>query len=170
MRNIGIGLFFSILVFGISFTGYANLRYDPNQLKQFESTNKCPNCDLTEIYIPFEKHDNAILTNALLTKSTLGTSFANSDFSHANMVDTYASNTMFSGSNFTDANLEHSSLSHSNCSRVNFTGANLSDVDFSYANLIQATVTSEQLSTVKSLSCAIMPNGTQHAPDPGRTC
>ncbi|MHB1949493.1 MAG: pentapeptide repeat-containing protein [Gammaproteobacteria bacterium] len=140
--------------------------YIPTQLEQFKKTEVCIGCDLSEADICFEHHNNANLSNALLVRTSLaGAAFNVSNFSRAEMMYANLSDLQASASNFTSANLTGSNLTRANLSSADFKGANLVGVNFTDANLARATISLEQLAKAKTLSCAIMPDGTRHASD-----
>lgn len=170
-RNMLNLIFAGALLIGVNSSVFAKLNYDPDQLKQFESTNQCPNCDLTGKSMYSENHNNANLAGALLTRSSIDSSqFSKANFAGANLVELSAEYTMMSGAIFTNANLSHANFNSANLSRADFSGAILTGADLANVTLIQAKITVDQLSEVSSLSCAIMPDGSRHAADPNRTC
>jgi uncharacterized protein YjbI with pentapeptide repeats len=140
--------------------------YLPQDLDKFKKTNVCINCDLSRADLRFETQNNANLSNSLLTEVDLSFSrFFNSNFNSTILVSANLYGIKAAGSTFIASNLSQADLSKGDFSSANFSDANVSGVDFSYANLARANITNEQLATVKSLNCAIMPNGTIHAPD-----
>jgi uncharacterized protein YjbI with pentapeptide repeats len=147
----------------------ANPTYIPSQLEQFEKTGICIGCDLSEANL--NSHNNANLTNALLVKANITRStFYTSNFSGAQMMYANLYNLKASGSNFNSTNLTGANLSSANLSSCDFSGAILSQADLSNADLARANISVHQLASAKSLSCAIMPDGTRHLSDTGSRC
>jgi len=143
----------------------------PSHLAQFEKTNICIGCDLSEANLIYTHHDNANLSQALLTKANLGSAdFHSSNFSNAQIMYANLGWLHASGSNFTSTNLSGSNLSYSNLTSSNFTDAILAGADFSNTNLARAIISKEQLASTRSLSCAILPDGTRHTADSGNSC
>lgn len=162
-------LVFLILLTVSSYTTAST--YIPAQLEQFKKTEVCIGCDLSAADISFEHHNNANLSNALLVKAALsGSTFNIGNFSRAEMMYANLSDLQASASNFTSANLTGANFTRANLSSADFKGANLAGVNFSDAILARATVSAEQLAKAKTLNCAIMPDGTRHAPDKQATC
>jgi uncharacterized protein YjbI with pentapeptide repeats len=165
MRKIFLGLSYCLL-----YTLNAQA-YDPDQLEQFNKTGICPGCDLSRTHIDFYNSNHVNLENAILTEATLDYSkFPNGSFNGAHLLSASLIGGNFSGSSFRQSNLTDANLYNSNFSRSDFTGANLNEANFSHTVLIAAKITQEQLATIKSLSCAIMPDGTRHAPDKDNHC
>jgi len=161
----------SLLISVISTKADARMAYIPAQLEQFEKTGICVGCDLSEASFYSHSHDNANLTNSLLVKADFTYAhFYTSNFSNAQMM--YANFYEFkaSGSDFSSANLTGVNFRNANLSSCNFTGAILNQADLSYADLARANISENQLASAKSLSCAIMPDGTKHASDPETHC
>ncbi len=159
---------FPSLLFMFSINSYA-MQYIPADLEQFEKTGKCIGCDLSEVGL--NSHDNADLSNALLIRANLAyIHLYASNFSHAQMMYANLDNLKASGSNFESANLTGASLRSVNFSSCNLTAVNFTNADLSYADLARANVNIDQLATAKSLHCTIMPDGSRHAPDQGKSC
>lgn len=158
-----------VLFILLTISSYATASsYIPTQLEQFKKTEVCIGCDLSEADLSFEHHNNANLSNALLVKATLsGSAFNVGNFSRAEMMYANLSDLQASAGNFTSANLTGSNFTRANLSSADFKGANVVGVNFSDANLARATISQEQLAKTKTLSCAIMPDGTRHAADKG---
>ena len=154
--------------------------YSPSDLKKWQETKTCINCDLSRINIFYNKYNSTNLENAkifyskidrcyfrqsnftgvYLTKSGVGESvFTECDFSNAHLNLARFYNNEFSGSKFINADLSNSDFTDSNLSSTDFTGAKLDGVDFTRAILIGSNISTEQLSKAKSLKNAILPDG-----------
>lgn len=160
-----------LLVHAVSLTAYAKFTYIPSHLNHFNKTGECDGCDLSEANLCWSVHNSANLHMALLVKSNLSYSdFYTSNFSSAQMMYSFLYSIKASGSNFTSTNLTGSDLGYANLSSCNFAGATLTGVNLARADLARAIISSEQLASVKSLSCTIMPDGSRHASDDGKEC
>lgn len=134
--------------------------YNPDQLAQFNLTNRCDNCDLSGAALS-GNHSNAVLTNTNLTGAQGSGTFSSAYFNGSNL----------SGSNWSNANLSYASLTYIPLIKVNFTGANLSfakfdgaltaDAVFDHANLYGSNITQQQLDNAASYCWAILPDGTR---------
>lgn len=165
MRKIILGISFCLLY------TLSTQAYDPGQLEEFKKTGSCAGCDLSRAHLDLNSQDHANLENAILSEAILDFSaFPNASFNGAHLLSASLIYGNFSGSSFKQSNLTDANLYNSNFSRGDFTGANLNGTNFSHAVLIAAKITQEQLATTKSLSCAIMPDGTRHAPDKDNHC
>lgn len=137
--------------------------YFPSELKQFQQSGKCIACDLSEAVFNWQQHNNSDLTNAILTRMQASySSFYESNFTSAQMTEAHLIEFKASGSNFRNANLTGADLYSANLSSCDFSGANLIGVNLRRANLVRAVITKEQLSSAKSISCAILPDGSVH--------
>lgn len=148
---------------------YAGATYIPGDLDRFEKTHTCIGCDLSEVKLTWGDYSSANFTNALLVKATLCADFYTTNFSGAKLMYSHI-HIQGSGSNFSRANLTGASIINSNLTSSDFSGAILTGVDFTDTNLAGTNITKEQLASTKSLSCTILPDGTQHEPDNGRAC
>lgn len=159
-----------IFVFSSSIAN-AEMTAIPSHLDQFKKTNICVGCDLSEANLNYSHHDNANLSQTLLSKADLGNAdFNSSNFCNAQIMYASLRWLQASGSNFTSTNLSGSDFSHSNLTSSNFTDAILTGANFSNANLARAIISKEQLASSKSLSCAILPDGSRHQADSGNSC
>lgn len=135
-----------------------NTDYDEEQLKQFISTHKCDECNLSNADLSHKWLYNVSLVGANLNgarfdftefdKSTLaGASIQNAifrfsvfdstDFSHMNLkgsaiISTRFQRVNFAGSDFSNASLKGSTFSFVNFNNANFTDAELSNAVFDY--------------------------------------
>ncbi|MFZ2314537.1 MAG: pentapeptide repeat-containing protein [Gammaproteobacteria bacterium] len=158
------------LTFGLSLnTVYASAAYIPADLEKFEKTHSCVGCDLSEVKLTWGDYSSADFTNALLVKATLCADFYTTNFTGARLMYSHI-HIQASGSNFSGADLTGASLINSNFTSSNFKGAKLTGADLTDTNLASTNLTPEQLASAESLSCAILPDGSQHAPDSGRAC
>lgn len=177
----------SVIAFliGSSPISYAKATYSEDDLKQFEETNVCIKCDLSNAGI--EGKENAVLDgsimigaylnghmsgssyiNSVLTKTrtsfsglySMSSNFKGAVLSHANLKTAH-----FSGSSFENVNLSKADLSETNLSSSNFNGANVSGVNFNHSILIGSNLTEEQLKQAKSYFCAVLPDGTLALPE-----
>lgn len=160
----------SVLIFTTcSASSYA--MYIPEQLEQFEKTGECVNCDLSGAYLSGHSHNSSNLSGALLVKASLSnTEFYTSKFNGAELMYASFNYTRASGSQFVSANLTGATLVGTNLSSTDFQGAVVTDANFENAILARSNITKEQLASAKSLSCAIMPDGTRHESDSGSPC
>lgn len=178
----------SILAFlvGSSSLAYAKIAYSEDDLKQFNETNICINCDLTDAEIVAKESavlDGSILIGSYLRGKMSGSSFINSiltkidagyyaelysmssNFEGASMTHANFKWAHMSGSNFENVNLTKADLSEANVSSSNFHNANVSGVNFNRAILIGSNITKEQLKQAKSYFCAVLPDGTIALPE-----
>lgn len=177
----------SILAFLVgSSIGYAKTTYSENDLKQFNETNTCIKCDLTDA--PIKGKESAVLDGSILIGSSIegemaGSSYVNSvltkaytnfyvrfysmssNFEGAILTHANFSNTHLSGSNFENVNFTKANLSQANLSSSNFNNANVSGANFNRAILIGSNLTQEQLKQAKSYFCAVLPDGTLALPE-----
>lgn len=166
--------------------------YSNNDVQQFEQTNSCIKCDLTDFDMSqLSNHNYAILEGARLmhskffankfnqsnffgayfTKSSSNRSnFRSNNFTSAHLNSVYFVESELSGSKFINADLKNANFTRSNLSNVDFTDANLEGADFTRAILIGSNLTSEQISKIKSLKCAVLPNGEVNIPENDKTC
>jgi uncharacterized protein YjbI with pentapeptide repeats len=166
-----IDLFVFILSMMLPVFAMAAKPYIPSQLEHFIQTGSCVGCDLSEASLDWTNHNDANLNQALLVKICLShASFNSANFSHAKIMYATLRSLQASGSNFNAADLTASDLSYANLSSANLLEANLTGVNLANADLAWAIVTEKQLARTQSLSCAIMPDGSRHAPDTGRSC
>ncbi|MBA3536657.1 MAG: pentapeptide repeat-containing protein [Tatlockia sp.] len=187
-RTIVAKIYFLLL---ISMPVIAKPNYSTEDRDQFFQTNSCIKCDLTGVDFTYTRHKNAMLENARLMYSAFTHSkfdesnfvgayftksegyyaqFRNSNFTsaHLNYVHFYFNE--LSGSNFIKADLRNANFTGSNLSSVNFTNANVDGADFTKAILIGSNLSADQISKVKSLKCAILPNGEMSFPVQGQSC
>lgn len=148
---------------------YAAAAYIPADLEKFEKTHSCIGCDLSEVKLTWGDYSSADFTNSLLVKATLCADFYTTNFSGARLMYSHI-HIQASGSNFAGADLTGASMINSNFTSSNFKGAKLTGADLTDTNLAGTNLTPEQLASTQSLSCAILPDGTRHAPDSGRAC
>lgn len=142
-----------------------------------------PGADLTEACLNGANLVNTILSESDLSRANFGSANLQHAFlSRSILVDTilWKANlnearlgfTRCIGADLTDstlcladlndADLTGACLMGANLYRADLSGANLYDADLTDSNLRQAVVTIEQLSRTKSLSGAIMPDGSKH--------
>ena len=126
----------------------ANLKYDPADLDQFNNTNQCPGCDLSNAYLN-GNHSQANLQGTNLTFATLSGNFSISNISDANGSQLYCKAT----------NLSYTNFSNTILNKAVFYTANLEFADFTAADLYGAKITADQLSTAASMCNAILPDG-----------
>ena len=119
----------------------ANLRFNQDDVQKFNTTNSCVNCDLSNAQLNGD-HSQVNLTGANLS---------NAKGSYINLSQTILIN----------ANLSNSYFSSANFSQADFSGAAIYQADFSYANLYKAKMTLEQLSQLKSVCNATLPDGSK---------
>jgi len=163
----------------------AKATYDEADLEQFNKTNSCIKCDLSNASV--NAKENALLNESILIGATLKGNFTNSSFlnailTQANfnyhkpqvMTSQFQGSTMqyanvsgvsFSGSNFEGANLRNVNFTDANLSSANFTNADITNAKLDNSILIGSNLTKEQLSTVSSFYCAVLPDGTLAAPE-----
>lgn len=154
--------------------------YSPSDLKKWQETKTCINCDLSRINIYSGNYNSTNLESAKIFYSTIERSyfrqsnfagvylsksgvresvFTECNFSNAHLNLAAFYNNEFSGSKFINADLSNSDFTASNLSSTDFTGAKLDGVDFTGAILIGSNISTEQLSKTKSLKNAILPDG-----------
>lgn len=170
---------------------FAKAQYDETQLEQFNETNICAKCDLSNATV--NAKTNAILDESILIGATIKGDLTSSSFIksiltqsnfngyyHFAMVSNFqgstmqyanASATLFSGSNFENANLQNVNFSRANLSSANFNNANIKNAKLNNAILIGSNLTQEQLNSAASYYCAVLPNGTLAEPEyKGNSC
>lgn len=165
-------------------SAYAKPHVSDADLEQLKSTKSCIKCDFSYATIKqWDTHYESLVshssfTGALIESSNfrgsdfsgctltrlkaINTLLMQSDFSNARMQYVFFNNVQLSGSTLANAQLQKANLSYTNLSSVNFTGANTQEVTFDHAILIGSNITNDQLKSAKSLSCAVMPDGTVH--------
>lgn len=176
IKKIGVPLFLLM---------YCSLShaYLHNQLVEFEESNQCIQCDLTQMTLRSNKHNYAQLSGAYLVDVHLNNFIANdAQFDNTNWV--YAlmergefNYSNFSGSrfnyalifyasfkqaNFTNAHLENATLYLNDFTGADFTNASVKNADFSYAILTDSNMTQAQLNEMKTYKCATLPDGSIH--------
>lgn len=150
------------------------------QLQEFEASNKCIHCDLTQMSLHSNKHNYAELSGAYLVAVRINNFVANhSQFDNTNWV--YAlmergefNYSNFSGSrfdyaliyyasfkeaNFTNAHLDNAKLYLNDFTGADFTNATVKNANFSYSNLMGSNMTQAQLNQMKTYRCATLPDG-----------
>lgn len=154
MKKIIIILLVAFNFFPLQYA-FANVGYIPEQLQQFEQTNKCEGCTLNNIDWGNHangstcNHDGAMLHGANLSHGSpdsgkqlllSGADLSNVNFScfsaepngvnfsRANLTNAILSNTSFRG-------LRVTTFSQAIIINATFSNSNLSGADFSYANL-----------------------------------
>jgi len=137
-----------VLSFGLSFCFYLgssayanNLAFNQDDVQKFNATNACVDCDLSNASL-YGNHSQANLSGANLS---------NASGSYINL----------SQANLQTANLTNATFNAANFSEADFTGAGVYQADFGSANLYKAKITPEQLSQVKSLCNATLPDGSK---------
>lgn len=134
--------------------------YDHADLKKFEETNSCMNCNLADIPIYSRDHQHANLEGTNFSKSVLY-----GDYTRANFMRTVAINSDFEGTfsevKFNNAILINARFVSINLTGSDFTNANVSGANFSGALLYGAKITEDQLATAKSVCNAILPGGSK---------
>jgi len=151
----------------ISTTSFALLSYNPTDLKTFESTNQCSNCDFSDLNW-WNGNDGATLNHseAIINGSNFsgddienfnlsGSQGANSIFT--NVYNVESSETDFSGANLKGADFSGSSLENSNFSHADLTGASFTNSDLMDANFSSAI--GANLTNAKTICGATMPDG-----------
>lgn len=144
----------------ISTTVAAKTLYNPTQLTQFQNTNKCSGCDLSNAAI-YGNHSGAYLSNANLTGLvTDPCDLSQSNFSGANLSGSKI-NANLSYANFHNAILTNAFFYNDNLEFADFTGAFMKDMNLSGADLYGAKITPTQLADVKTVCNAILPDGSR---------
>lgn len=128
-----------VLVSALSLSAQAG-QYNPDQLKQFEQTNTCKNCDLQHASMAGITHNKANLEGSDLR----GVQAHGANFIEANLAKT---------------NWELADLSSANLSGADLSGANLTGVNFQFANLTDAKISEAQLKQAANICDAILPDG-----------
>jgi|GEM_PF-1791378 len=145
-------------LFTLSATAFA-ATYDPDDLKNFNETNACPKCNLSNSTIT-KDHQKANLEGANLSSASFY-----SDFTRANFAGVNASKISLSGTysevNFSNAILIDANLSGINLTYADFTGANLDGANLADANLLGAKITIDQLNKARSICKATLPDGSK---------
>ncbi len=160
MKKIGLNISFLFLLALIQNVSFANLKYDPNDLDKFNSTNQCIGCDLSNSTLS-GNHSKAILQSSNLTSSVIFNTFSQSDFTYVNGSHGSWSSTNFSYANFSNAILNATKFTWADLEFSNFSNAVVMGADFSQADLYGAKITSDQLATAASVCNAIFPDGTK---------
>ncbi len=139
MKHINQVLFLGLSLCLITISYAENLTFNPADLQKFNTTNSCVECDLSNASLS-GNHSQANLTDTNLS-SSIG-DFIN--LSEAVLIGTNLTNSRFIKANF---------------SQADFSNAALYQADFSNANLYKAKMTTEQISQLKSVCNATLPNG-----------
>lgn len=153
----------STAILSMLLSGIAYAHSIPADVKQFEKTGTCVNCDLSGVALRTSQPGALNLQGSNLIKSWSDFLVSNrqySNFSNVVAVQLYMSYGDFSYSKFTNADLRNAKLHDSNMTGADFTGANVTGVNFSNANLYKALISKDQLKSVSSLCNAILPDGT----------
>ncbi len=157
---MGLNISLLFLVATIQNVSFANLKYDPNDLDQFNKTNQCIGCDLSNSTLS-GNHSKAILQKSNLTSSVIFNTFSQSDFSYVNGSHGSWSSTNFSYTNFSNATLNATKFTSADLEFSDFSNAVVISADFSQADLYGAKITSDQLATAASVCNAILPDGSK---------
>ena len=91
-----------------------------------------------------------------------GADLSGANLSGANLFGANLSGASLRGANLRDANLAHADLSSANLRETMLVDARIGQADLSGADLLEAKVRTWQLTQVKSLEGAIMPDGSVH--------
>lgn len=129
------------------------------------------NSSFTGAFIDSSNFRGSDFSGCTLTRlKVLNTLLVQSNFSNARMQYIVFNNVQLSGSKLVNAQLQNANLSYTNLSSVDFTGANTQGVIFDHALLIGSNITIAQLNRAKSLSCAVMPDGTVYPANKNDKC
>ena len=153
----------------------SNSRFVGDLQNALVSDSLLTNCDFV-----YSNLDKSNLTNCFLTKSQARSfwnpyfysqaSFRETNFQGAFLNFTNFSSVEFSGANFENANLKNANFENANFSNANFQGALIDDANFKNTILIGANITKEQLNTVASKDCAILPDGSLYTANDNIKC
>ncbi|HGU7213686.1 pentapeptide repeat-containing protein [Fluoribacter dumoffii] len=177
----------------LTFKGvYAGQYVSDDDLEQLRTTKSCMKCDFSYSTIKqWNVHFESLVSNSSFTGAfidssnfrgsdfsgctltrlkVLNTLLVQSNFSNARMQYIVFNNVQLSGSKLVNAQLQNANLSYTNLSSVDFTGANTQGVIFDHALLIGSNITIAQLNRAKSLSCAVMPDGTVYPANKNDKC
>lgn len=114
--------------------------------------------------------DYTILRHTDLSKAELiRADLSNADLTGAKMGRANLSYADLFKANLTNCRLTNADLSHADLSQANLTNADLTRADLSGAKLIGAKITEEQLARARSLTGAILPDGSTYNPTPAVT-
>ena len=179
-KNINSAIIFCLL---LSTSVNAKTLYADNDLEQYNKYHSCQKCDLSGASL--EGQEKSILDGSILISSILNGNFTGSSFvgSILTQVNSYSLKAMvsnfsearcnyakfykasFSGANFQNADLSKVNFKAANLSSADFTKASLKGANLDFSILIGAKLTQEQLKSVKSYYCAVLPDGTLAPPE-----
>ena len=156
----------SVLVISLPLVSMASPTPRQKQIKHFEKTLSCPNCNLISAGIHLRQNNgplNLVLANvdeAVIYRA------ANSSNSHINssFLRTQADQAVFpehsnfAYSNFEGATLSNAHFGYDNLSGADFSGANMYGSVFQHCNLRGSNLTKSQLSKARICS-STLPNG-----------
>lgn len=154
-----------IIMLVVSSNVYANdtaLKFSPTDVKVFEETHKCIDCNLVSaggfsLLSPFATFENSELSGSNLTNATIssmyggaGSLWYGSKFDNAIMVEARffvaLDNATFIGTNLQRANLSSlNQANYVNFSNADLRGANLSNSLFTYSNFTDAKMEGAKL-------------------------
>lgn len=163
--------------------------YKIADFEKFKLQSDCQKCDLTEVSrsgdisnLNYEgsyftrselsvnaSHANFSKTNFIYSHG-YDSDFRNTNFNSANLSYSYFAKSSFDNSDFTGANLTFGNFSYGHFVNVNFTNAKLKNANFEHANLYNSNISSQQLQSLKSYKCAILPDGDQFDDDGKINC
>ena len=150
------------------------------QLQEYEASNQCINCDLTQMSLSSNKHNYSQLSGAYLVAVHINNFIANhsqldntnwvyalmerGEFNYSNFSGArfdyaliyYAS---YKQANFTNAHLDNAKLYLNDFTGADFTNASVKNANFSYSNLMGSNMTQAQLNQMKTYQCATLPDG-----------
>lgn len=159
--------------------------YSAESIRQFTETNQCIHCNLIEAELDEKNHNQALLTGSDLSKARMRSAqFNEADITTCQLVRTNVDEssfrgTQFDGSNFSffsgryaafnQASFKHTDMTYAklyaaNFTQADFTDADLHEADMNHTILIGSNITPEQLATIKSLHCAVLPDGRVYNP------
>ena len=149
----------------LSFSAYANLKFDPAKLDRFYKTGSCQNCDLSnaKIHVPSKIHQPFNLQGADISNSSIefdnDLSHEYSNYTNLTAIGTIFGNHRYAFGNFKGANLRGAKFVGANLRYANFRDADVHDVDFSGAKLWGTR--GINFKDVKSVCNADMPDGSR---------
>ncbi len=155
--NVKLMLICFSVVFMISTVGYAKPNYDASDLKKFQETNACRNCNLSNASV-YGDHRHADLVGANISDASFHGDNTMADFS--NVVGTKAYISDGSEAKFINAVLIDASFD-GNFTNADFSNAVVRGASFSHTNLYGAKISAQQLMDVRSICDAILPDGTK---------
>jgi uncharacterized protein YjbI with pentapeptide repeats len=107
----------ALAIASLTLSAHAKSQFSPEQLEQFERTNKCSGCDLSGAQLSLN-HSQAVLDNANLSGiyfiRPIGINFSQGLLTNANLSGAYLVSANFSQANLSGAHFDGAQLNGAN--------------------------------------------------------